>query len=450
MSLEPVQVHVRRKTLSVGALAAVLILGVATPAAATDPANRTPVTLNVAAPAQGATVHDTTTVTFTGTNLRAVTVYRFLDPVGTAAVTADGTAATVDIDTTRFRNGTVHLTAYGYGAGSSRPRAARTVKLTVDNATGDRHLPGYRLIYGDEFGGRTLDRSKWCTRYQYDGGTESPEEQAKIHPGCLGRDPATGTTLGTLDSLGIAVDEQGNPRQGQEDQVYRDVNTAGRTMHTVRDGFLSMHATPTFADPRYPFLKYESAMIRSKREFQPTAEHPLYITARVRQPDVIGSWPAFWLNGGYGDGHVRPPWPPEIDILEGVYNGVGNNANMVWTAVQTWPYSWADAPQGPVSNTYTHPQFDGNSFVATESLKNRWIEMAIEWHPDRLCLYLDGLKFRCTNYTWVAADGPANTNPATILLNLGVGGPWAGSNGVDVAKLPTDSYDVDHVRVYRK
>ena len=51
-----------------------------------------------------------------------------------------------------------------------------------------------------------------------------------------------------------------------------------------------------------------------------------------------------------------------------------------------------------------------------------------------------------------AIPGPAAaaSEPATVLLNFGVGGPWAGSAGVDAAKLPTQSYDVDHVRVYQK
>jgi beta-glucanase (GH16 family) len=110
-----------------------------------------------------------------------------------------------------------------------------------------------------------------------------------------------------------------------------------------------------------------------------------------------------------------------------------------------------DAPQGPVSNTYVHPtQFDGDSFVAADSLRDVWIEVALEWHADHACWYADGLKFRCTNYTWVSGDGPQDTNPATVLLNYAVGGPWAGSGGVEAGKLAANTYDVDHVRVYQK
>ncbi|SDZ61994.1 Glycosyl hydrolases family 16 [Asanoa ishikariensis] len=428
------------RALLAAAGAAALVLGAAQPASAAPR-----VTLAVAAPTSGSTVHDTTELRFTGTNLATVRVYRLAHLVATATVTADGTAATSQVDTTAFRDGPVVLSALAWGRGSLLPRASATLLVRVGNATADQHPAGYKLVYGDEFAGRALDRDKWCTRYMYDGGTESAAEQAKIDPSCLGRDPVTGTTLGTLDTLG------GNgTAPGQEAQVYRDVNAGGKRMHTVQDGYLSLHATATRLDQ--PYLKYESAMIRSKREFLPTVSHPLYLTTRVRLPDVLGSWPAFWLAGGYGDGHVRPPWPPEIDILEAPYNKGGNGADVLWTAVQTY-YDHDEfpdgPPQGPVRTTYAHPSFDGNAFHADSSIRVRWIEVAAEWTPTSVCWYLDGLKFACKDYKWVANAGPQDTTPATLLLNLAVGGPWAGADGVDTTKFPM-TYDIDHVRVYRK
>ena len=113
-------------------------------------------------------------------------------------------------------------------------------------------------------------------------------------------------------------------------------------------------------------------MIRSKAEFQPTAGHPLYLTARLNQPDVKGSWPAFWLAGGYGDGHVRPPWPPEIDILEGPLNTSGQYANQFHTAVQSWGCG-DPCPEGPFDYTYSDPNFDtqwGDYHAPNGSLKN--------------------------------------------------------------------------------
>lgn len=436
-SLEPVQAPPSRRVLAAAIGAVLVAVGLGQPASAGPR-----VTLEFVSPAPASTVHGTTTLTLAGAHLTSVTISRLGRPIADATVSADGTTATAEVDTVGFRDGHTVLTAV---ARTGRSRAVDHLIVRVGNAGADHHPRGYRLIHADEFRGSALDRGRWCTRYMYDFGTESPAEWARIHPSCLGRDPETGTLLGTLDTLG------GNgTAPGQEAQVYRDVNRDGRPMHTVQHGYLSLHATATRLDQ--PHLKYESAMIRSKREFQPTADDPLYLTARVRQPDVVGTWPAFWLAGGYGDGTVRPPWPPEIDILEGPYNLGGNGANVLWTAVQTYydREQFPDGPpQGPIRITHQDPLFDGNAYRAPESLKDRWIEVAAEWYPDSVCWYLDGLKFACKTYTWVANEGPDVTNPAALLLNLAVGGPWAGANGVDVDRFPV-TYDIDHVRVYRK
>jgi beta-glucanase (GH16 family) len=426
----------------------VLVLGgsqlaSATPAPAHHPAPT--VTLKLAAPAQRSTVADTADLAFTGTNLAAVRVYRLAQLVGTATVSATGTAAFTQVDTTRFADGPVLLSAVAWGAGSPLPRAVVPLVLTVGNAHADHHLAGYRLVFHDEFGGRTLNRDIWCTRYQYDGGTETPAEHAAIDPSCLGRDPVSGTTLGTLDTLG---GDGTNP--GQEQEVYRDVNSQGTRMHTEQNGYLALHATATRLDQ--PNLKYESAMIRSKREFQPTEGHPLYLTARIKQPDVLGTWPAFWLAGGYGDGHVRPPWPPEIDILEGPLNNSGQFANVYHTGVQTFGCG-GPCPQGPTFDySDVNPDFDtnfGDYHDPNGSLKDKWIEVGLEWFPDHACWYFNGTKLACQHYIWVANEGPQDTNPATVLLNLGIGGPWAGADGINNAGFPTE-YDIDHVRIYQK
>ncbi|GAA5193412.1 hypothetical protein GCM10023322_55360 [Rugosimonospora acidiphila] len=425
----------------VAAAAGLVLLGSAAPASAASlagrPTSATRVTLRVAAPAQGSTVADTTRLSLTGTGLTTVRIYRLATPVATATVSANGTAASALIDTTQFRDGPLVLTAVAFGGRPALPRAVLPLRMTVDNAHADHHPTGYQLVFHDEFAGTDLDRGTWCTRYEYDGGPAPQVPDA----GCLWTDPADGTTFGTLDTLG-----GDGTYQGQESEVYRDYNVDGMKMHTVQDGYLALHATATRLDQ--PYLKYESAMIRSKAEFEPTDGHPLYLTARLKQPDVLGTWPAFWLAGGYGD--VRPPWPPEIDMIEGPLNNSGQYANVMHTGVQASGCT-GPCPQGPFDYTYTDPNFDtvwGN-YVAPASLKDTWIEVGLEWYTDHVCWYLNGLKLACQQYKWVANDGPDVTNQATVLLNLAVGGSWAGADGVDDAALPTE-FDIDHVRIYRK
>jgi hypothetical protein len=204
----------------------------------------------------------------------------------------------------------------GAEVGAEVGLAASPLAATVPD---DHHPAGMGLVFGDEFDGTALDRSAWCTRYQYGGG-------AALQGG-FNDSACTAAGGGTLDYL------------NDEQERFRDVTThlpdgrgtplppgqAGDPLHVVSGGFLSLRATRTGADAGY--ARYEAGMIRSKREFKPSANESLYLTARVRLPDVKGSWPAFWLAPGMRAGSSQ--WPPEIDIFEGELNRNGDNDNML-------------------------------------------------------------------------------------------------------------------------
>ncbi|MFV0406399.1 MAG: hypothetical protein ACK5LN_06195 [Propioniciclava sp.] len=428
-----------RRRLRGACLAAVVLAGLTlgSPAVAAPTVGKPPVartTVDWVDPAQRASVQGTIALKVTGTQLAAVSVYAGVRWMGSLTVAADGRSATGELDTTMLPDGATGLAAIARGE-NRRSRYSFDLDLrwiTVANGQSDYAPAGGRLLFADEFNGSELDRDSWCTRYQYGGGAplQVPDDA------CLSVDPATGARLGTLDTLG------GN---GQEEQVYRDFNERGEPLHTVQNGYLSLTATHTRPDD--PHFPYESAMIRSKQEFQPTASRPLYLTARVRMPAAQGSWPAFWLASGYGDGTTTPPWPPEIDILEGPLNGQEDRADMLH---QGTIVSGADpAPQGSQEWFDVSDRFDTTWGNYTDpqglSLRERWVEIGLEWKVDSVCFFVDGYKSACQKYTWVANDGPAN--PAAVLLNLGVGGPWAGRYGEDLEAFPY-TFDIDHVRIY--
>lgn len=276
---------------------------------------------------------------------------------------------------------------------------------------------GYSLVMSEEFDGTTLDRSRWCTRYVYGGGPAPQMADADCQR--FGR--------GTLDFL------------NDEQQRYVDFNAFGQPMHAVSGGVLTLRATRTGLSPLAP---YESALLRSKATWRPDARRSYYITARVKLPSGKGTWPAFWLNPELmPDG--RGVWPPEIDIFEGPLNGVQNAANMLNVNVHR-----ADG----VKPTWTRrsSRFDSSTrnYVWPRSLRGVWIESGVEWTNDRVTFYIDGRRVASTLFKWVRKDGSA-APPATILLNLAVGGHWAGRYGVTGDAFPT-AMQVDHVRVYRK
>ena len=297
---------------------------------------------------------------------------------------------------------------------------ALLVALPLIAVSCDSHPPGYELVFQDEFDGTQLDRDTWCTRYIYGGGATPTTD-----PEC------TRNGDGNLDFL------------NDEQQRYVDTNRNGQRMHVLANGTLTLRATKTRTDG---YASYESAMIRSKRTFRPTGTTSYYITARVRMPDVVGTWPAFWLNSDRrADGSTT--WPPEIDIFDGAYNGRDDRAEMLHQAAII---RGAQTASGNREYTFSVPEYDRtwNNFHAASSLRGKWVETSVEWTANNVCYFVDGRKTACENYRWVE-NGGQQAAPAHVLLNLAIGGNWAGRYGIDDAKIPT-AFDVDYVRVYRK
>jgi beta-glucanase (GH16 family) len=285
---------------------------------------------------------------------------------------------------------------------------------------GDSHPSGYTLQFADEFEGTQLDRGTWCTRYIYGGG---PTAQAD--PEC------TRNGDGNLDFL------------NDEQQRYVDTNRNGERMHVVGGGVLSLRATRTRADG---WASYESAMIRSKETFRPSGSTSYYVTARVRMPDVVGTWPAFWLNSDRRpDGSTT--WPPEIDVFDGALNGREDTNDMLHQAAII---RGAQTASGNREYTFTAPEFDRqwNNFHAAGNLRARWVETSVEWTSTGVCYFVDGYRTACENYRWVE-NGGNQAAPAHVLVNLAIGGSWAGRHGIDDTRIPTQ-FDVDWVRVYRR
>lgn len=279
-----------------------------------------------------------------------------------------------------------------------------------------------RLVLADDFNGPSLDRSHWCTRYQYGGGPPLKTQD----PGCgqAGR--------GTLDFL------------GDEAQRYVDTLPDGTPTHRVSDGALHLLAVPA---PEGSTHRYASAMIRSKQRFRPSATESYLITARLRLPNVKGTWPAFWLAPGVEpDG--KTGWPPEIDIAEGMLNPArGDVASKIHmgTQMQNWG---GKGTSGKAPLTFAAPGYDPTTrrYDAGSSLRGEWIVVGLEWTQHSACFYLDDRKIACHAYEWKLNDG-TEAPPAQLLINLAMGGKMGGE--VDDSALPVSS-DVDWVRVYRR
>jgi beta-glucanase (GH16 family) len=285
-------------------------------------------------------------------------------------------------------------------------------------------VSGYTMVFSDEFNGTSLDRTKWCTRYVYGGGAplQIPDT------GCTGPDGFAGT----LDFL------------NDEQQRYVDTNTKGEAMHVESAGTLKMRATKTRTDT---YASYESSMIRSKVQFKPSATTSYYILSRVRLPNVKGTWPAMWFSCGFG-ATSQIMWPPEVDIFEGALNMVEDNPNMIRMGSQV--KGGKQTSTGAMDITYSSPTYDrtwNNYFApAPDTLRGVWVNIGATWSANAVCYYVNGLQTMCENYHWTDdAGNPANT--ASLLLNLAIGGAWAGRHGIDDVSFPA-TFEADYVHVY--
>jgi len=309
----------------------------------------------------------------------------------------------------------------GAGGGSGSPASGMGGAGGLPGGMPASTVAPYTLVFSDEFEGASLDRTKWCTRYVYGGGAALQVPDGA----CTG---PKGTD-GTLDFL------------NDEQERYVDYNTKNEAMHVVGGGTLSLRATKTRADTGAP---YEAAMLRSKFEFKPSDGTSYFVVARLRLPSVIGTWPALWLNGGFGT-TGQTQWPPEIDIFEGALNGVEDTVNMIRMGSQVRGLQ-TDSQKQEITSSQS---FDTNwdNYKSGSSLRGVWLTIGAVWTAKSVCYFANGTNAMCENYRWSDNAGAAG-NPASLLLNLAIGGAWAGRHGIDDTMFPT-SFDVDFVHVYQ-
>lgn len=254
------------------------------------------------------------------------------------------------------------------------------------------HAEGWRLVFQDDFEETKLNSDRWATRYIYE--------------------------HGTLAYL------------GSEAQRYADHGN-----HVMGNGVLSLVARPV--PNKGSGGKFESGMIRSRQTF-----YYGYFEARVFLPDGKGVFPAFWLNPDYdADGHLE--WPPEIDAFEFVIDGADSRPTMLHSSVVV--KTTGLKRQGDW--IYSHPRFDRKYafFQGAEPFNRGWQTVGLLWKPDSVTAYLNGTKLWTRSYRWVTNAGQPAA-PAHILFNLGIGGDWAGRNGIAVADFP-QKLMIDYVKV---
>jgi len=225
---------------------------------------------------------------------------------------------------------------------------------------------------------------------------------------------------------GAAVDtDKWVPQQGgggfgnQEVEYYQPQNA------TVSDGLLHIKiANETVVDGSTTY-NYTSAKLQtaSKADF-------MYgkVEARIKMPEAVGSWPAFWMLGS-NIGEVGWPHCGEIDIMEWV--GRGPNAA---TGSIFYDGTW---PNNHLSTPYNIPS--GQSFITD------FHTFAVEWEPNEIRYYCDGNLYVTYKNSSIAPTEWVFNHDFYIILNCAIGGT-GGGNTINI--VDPQYMEVDYVRVY--
>ena len=219
----------------------------------------------------------------------------------------------------------------------------------------------------------------------------------------------------------------GIPGWGNAELEYYTPGTA----NAATDGAGNLAITARQADGSimcyYGPCEYTSARLLTKNRFEIAYGR---LEARVKVPRGSGLWPAFWMLGTDID---RAGWPQagEIDVME----HVGRVPNEVFGTLH-----------GP---GYSGGQSYGGAYNLGTPVADAFHVFAIDWQPDRIAWFVDGVKYFEASPSDAYLQGRAwvFNHPFFLLLNLAVGGNFGGPVGPET--LFPQSLLVDYIRLYQ-
>ena len=235
--------------------------------------------------------------------------------------------------------------------------------------------------------------------------------------------PSTGTGVWKTNYLsgaqsGANVIDSHTLKPNGEIEVYVDPTFAGTgktalglNPFSITNGVLSITASKTPAADLSVLgnYQYTSGLLTTEKSFSQTYG---YFEIKAELPADKGAWPAFWLLPTDGT------WPPELDVMEqiggsSIYQSAHSNATGTQTST-----TFTSAVNGATTGFHTYGML--------------WTASTITW-------YVDG------SATAEIATPADMKKPMYLLLDLAVGGSWAGAPD---ASLTSTNYKIDYVHVF--
>ena len=246
-------------------------------------------------------------------------------------------------------------------------------------------------VWGDEFNGASLDRTKWI--------------------------PAIGHTRGATE-----------PQYHRDDANNLYLKDGNLVIRTAKEDYKDYHATSAWIDTEGIYgVTYGK------------------IEMRAKLTDGKRSWPAFWAMGQYGNW----PYNGELDMFEYDINDNASDPYAVY-ATNHWFTYQGNLYGSDTSNDYMIHAAKGTTIYNenNEVYSNDYHIFSVEWDENQVRSYVDGMLYMSMLLTTDELRWGFGDNPHYLIVNVSVKGP--GSNQVhDDMAAETFMY-VDYVRVYKR
>ncbi|WP_420628152.1 carbohydrate binding domain-containing protein [Candidatus Leptofilum sp.] len=218
----------------------------------------------------------------------------------------------------------------------------------------------------------------------------------------------------------------GIPGWGNDEFQYYTDDPANAATDGNGNMVLTVHEADGSLQCYYGPCDYTSARLISWRKAEFAYGR---IESRILVPEgEAGLWPAFWSLGTDID-VVGWPQTGEIDFME----YVSRLPNEIFGTIH-----------GP---GYAGGQSFGNVVDFGEPVYNNYHTFTIEWQPDLIEWYVDGMLYHTATPDDVAPNEWVFNDPVFLLLNVAIGGNFGGTIDPEL-QLP-QSMAVDYIRVYQ-
>ena len=294
------------------------------------------------------------------------------------------------------------VNGFAYYVPISKPPAALNIPALIKQADGS-FLPNYGLwemIPGMSIiDANVLDTTKWRRKFWSSYGANSDHFN---------------------DELERYVDTGVDYQNGQ--LLLTATPRAGTTGHA-----------PSSTGIQYPL--FDSGMVRSVQ----TATY-FFSHLQITFPKQLGIWPAYWIIPG--DGSIDPN--PEMDMLEFVYNGANETANMIHcNCSANKALLWHDASY----NTQFGYLKPNPAFYSADYWVNRPVDICLLWTNDStMTIYHDGNPTAKWYFPWSYRNNEAV--PATIMVNLAIGGAWPTATWTTAVPTAPVTVPVNFLKTY--